>query len=232
MARKSLQSEIIEFINDYITSNGLQPGDRLPSQAQLTQMMQVSMASLREAIKTLEGQSVLTILNGKGIYVGDGFPSTISTQIQFTREKESIIELLEARRVLEHEIINLVVQRASDEELSEIGEVLVLLMEKYNRGEEQHEIDHKFHSLFYKYCHNRVMQQLMESIDTLLSKLWSFPLGMTSPFTSTIPLHQELYDYVKVRNVRKAQAVNDRIIQMDIEEIRLATFDMSAEQNL
>lgn len=222
MPRRSLQSEIIEFIQSYILEQNLQPGDRLPSLANLAEMVNVSLPSMREAIKMLEGQNILQTKNGKGIFFLNGIPSTISTQIQFTKEKESILELLEARRVLEHEIISLVIQRATDAELDEIASVLFLLMDKYNKGEQQSEIDRKFHSLYYKYCHNRVMQQLMISIGGLLEKLWSSPLGLSSPFTSTIPLHQELFEATRERNIKTAQMINDRIIRMDIDEVRAA----------
>jgi len=222
MRRITLQSEVIQYLQNYILENDLQAGDKLPSQAQLVQRTEVSLTTIREALKVLEGKGIIEIRNGKGIFVSNGSVTTISTQLEFTREKESILELLEARRILEHEIISLVIQLASEEELLEIETVLNLLMEKYHRGEDQHEIDKQFHYLFYQYCHNRVMQQLMESIDSILEQLWNSPLGMDQPFTSTIPLHKELFEHVKKRNIRKAQAVNDRIIRMDMEEVRSA----------
>ena len=52
--RTSLQSEIIRYIQNYIQENGLKPGDRLPSQEKLIEMMGVSRTSLREAMKTLD----------------------------------------------------------------------------------------------------------------------------------------------------------------------------------
>ena len=68
--RTSLQSEIIRYIQNYIQENNLKPGDRLPSQEKLIEMMGVSRTSLREAMKTLEARNVLEAKNGKGIYVG------------------------------------------------------------------------------------------------------------------------------------------------------------------
>ena len=69
--RSPLQSEIIRFIQNYISENGLTQGDKLPSQEQLIAMMGVSRTSLREAVKTLEAKGILTVLNGKGIYIAD-----------------------------------------------------------------------------------------------------------------------------------------------------------------
>jgi hypothetical protein len=66
------------------------------------------------------------------------------------------------------------------------------------------------------------MNQLIHSIDELLNKLWEFPLGMKDPFTETIPLHEELFINIRKRNVKKAQAVNDKIISMIYKDVKSA----------
>lgn len=220
--RSPLQSEIIVYIKEYIEKNHLTRGDKLPSQSELIETLQVSRSSLRESLKTLEAKNVLEVINGKGIYVNDGNPNIISASIEFRKEKESILELLEARQILEREILNLVILKATEEELDGIDRILQVLMAKYKLKEKQNEEDRAFHLEIYKCCHNRVMQQLMLSIDSLLAKLWDYPLGMHDPFTSTIPLHEELFSYIRLRDVKRAQHVNDRILQKVCEDIRRA----------
>ena len=115
--RVTLQTEIIEFIKEYIDKNNLKSGDRLPSQAELMELLGVSRSSVREAIKTLEAKNALEVINGKGVFVKDGSSNSISAQIEFGKEKESILELLEVRKVLEKEILRLVIQNATEEEV-------------------------------------------------------------------------------------------------------------------
>lgn len=103
--RTPLQSEIIKYIQDYIKQEGLVPGDKLPSQASLIEMMGVSRTSLREAIKTLEAKNILEVKNGKGIFVRDTSDSVLLSQIEFSKEKECFLEMLEARKILEKEIV-------------------------------------------------------------------------------------------------------------------------------
>jgi DNA-binding FadR family transcriptional regulator len=218
--RLSLQSEIIQYIKQYIDSNSLKSGDRLPSQAEFMELLGVSRSSIREAIKTLEAKDILEVENGKGIFVKDASTNTISAQIELGKEKETILELLEARKILEREIIHLVIQNATEEELDEIEKILKIIMEKYNRGEKQNVEDRQFHLAIYNSCHNRIMNQLILSIDSLLQKLFEFPLGMEDPFTETMPLHQELFDCIRKRNVKGAQSSNDRIINMMYKDIK------------
>lgn len=220
--RTQLQSQIIEFIKQYIDENKLKSGDRLPSQEELINLMGVSRSSLREAIKTLEAKDILEVLNGKGIFIKNGSTNIISAQIEFRKEKESILELLEARRILEREIIHLVILNATEEELDEIGKILKVIMDKYHKGEKQNNSDKKFHLEIYNSCHNRIMNQLILSIYNLLENLWDFPLGMKDPFTKTMPLHEELYNCIRKRNVKKAQHINDKLIAMLCEDIKNA----------
>ena len=90
--RTSLQSEIIRYIQNYIQENGLKPGDRLPSQEKLIEMMGVSRTSLREAMKTLEARNVLEAKNGKGIYVGSQEVNDLLRLIDFAKEKELLLD--------------------------------------------------------------------------------------------------------------------------------------------
>ena len=130
--RVSLQSEIIRYIQSYIEEHDLKEGDRLPSQGQFIEMMQVSRTALREAVKTLEAEGIVEVLNGKGIYVGNRSrgSNAIESLIGFTREREALIEALEARRAMETELIAMVVRNATDQEMAELGEITEVLMKK------------------------------------------------------------------------------------------------------
>lgn len=217
--RTPLQSEIIKYIQDYIKQEGLVPGDKLPSQASLIEMMGVSRTSLREAIKTLEAKNILEVKNGKGIFVRDTSDSVLLSQIEFSKEKECFLEMLEARKILEKEIVRLVVKNVTDEELDKIGEVLSVIMEKYHRGEKQNKEDKQFHYMVYECSHNRVMHQLIQSISSMLDQCWNFPLDMESPFTETMPLHVDFYNALRARDVKKAQETSERILNMMVRDV-------------
>lgn len=218
--RTSLQSEIIRYIQDYIEQNDLQAGDRLPSQERLIEMMGVSRTSLREAIKTLEARNVLEVRNGKGIYVSTQRESVLLSLIDFTMEKERILDTLEVRKVLEREILRMVIRTSTSEELDELGEITSVLMEKFRNGERQTEEDKKFHYTIYRLSHNQVMYQLILSISSIMDKFWEFPLNMEDPFLESLPLHEKLYEAIREKNVKKAQAINEQLLDAVYRDIK------------
>lgn len=218
----SLQLKIIEFIKKYITENDLKDGDKLPSQKELTDLLGVSKSSLREAVKTLEANNILEVINGKGVYVKNSSMNIITSQISFKKEKESILELLHVRKILEKEVIKLFIKNAQESEIQEIEDILKVIMTKYKNGEKQNKEDKEFHTKIYSCCHNKALCAVIFSIKELLVELWNFPLGLADPFTDTIPLHEDLFYALKNRDIRKAQQINTKILNNIISQVKKA----------
>ncbi len=218
--RTSLQTEIIRYIQDYIEENHLTAGDRLPSQEQLIRMMGVSRTSLREAMKILEARGILKAQNGKGVYISKEKDSAMLTLLDFAREKERLLDTLEVRKILEKEILRMVIHRATPQELKELGEITAVLMEKFRKGQQQTAEDKQFHYTIYRLAHNQVMSQLILSISNVMDQFWEFPLAMEAPFRESLPLHEELYQAICEKNVKKAQAINEKLLDAVYRDIR------------
>ena len=148
----------------------------------------------------------------RGIYIAANQQDALQVTLDMTEQKESLLELVEIRRALEREILRLAVQKASDEELSALGQVKDVLLSKYYRGEKQTAEDLQFHRMIYGMANNRTMEKLITSILESFDIFWKHPLNMPDPFTETIPLHGDLYNALCQRNTRLAQTINDEIL--------------------
>lgn len=221
IARVSLQSEIIKYVQEYVKENGLRPGDKLPSQGEFMEMMQVSRTSLREAIKTLEAGKIIDVRNGKGLYVGKSsrIQEAIESLINLNKEKEQLLEVLEARRAIENEILYMVTHKATDEELQELGAIERVLMEKCNLGIQQTREDKQFHQKIYSLCHNKIMCSLISILSEKMEELWEFPLNMKDPFAESMPYHHLLYEAICERNAQKAKSINNKLLDCVYKDI-------------
>ena len=222
--RVSLQSEIIKYIQSYIEENDLKEGDRLPSQGQFIEMMQVSRTALREAVKTLEAEGIVEVKNGKGIFVGDRGRKTTALEslIGFTMERESLIEALEARRAMETELMAMVVRNATDQEMDELGEITEILMKKVWANERDTEEDKAFHEKIYQMCHNKVFYAMLKVLDDYTDKLWQFPLDIEDPFKASMPYHETLYQALRERDIKNAQKINNKLLDCVYDDIAIA----------
>jgi GntR family transcriptional repressor for pyruvate dehydrogenase complex len=69
--RIAIYQEVIARLESFIAENGLQPGDQLPSDRQLSEQLGVSRASVRMALKVLESYGRVTAQQGSGTFVAN-----------------------------------------------------------------------------------------------------------------------------------------------------------------
>ncbi|MBF4693719.1 FadR family transcriptional regulator [Fusibacter sp. Q10-2] len=69
--KKLLSEKIVENIVDLIVKGLFKPGDKMPNELQLSEELNISRATLREAIKTLESRNVLEVKRGIGTFVAE-----------------------------------------------------------------------------------------------------------------------------------------------------------------
>ena len=67
--RRALSHSVAKVLRERIVAQGLEPGDRLPSEPELARSLGVSRPSLREGITLLEEDGVVVRLHGSGTYV-------------------------------------------------------------------------------------------------------------------------------------------------------------------
>ena len=121
--RKRLSDVAIESIKEYIVSNNLEAGAKLPSERELAKSLKVSRAAIREALRMLEITGLVEVKPGKGIFIkaltGDLYVP-LSTWV--SKHKKSILKHFEARLILEPEIAGLAARRATKSDIQKLEE--------------------------------------------------------------------------------------------------------------
>src|SRR5271157_5664201 len=103
----------------------LKPGDLLPPERQLVQMLGVSRGSVRDAIRTLELMGLLEPRQGIGTVVRD--PATVPVNplaATLLGQQKTVRELLEVRKMIEPLLAGRAALHASLAELLEMEQIL------------------------------------------------------------------------------------------------------------
>lgn len=110
---------IADKIIEYITSSGLQPGDRLPTEQGLGKLLGVSRAMVREAIKLLTARGYVWTRRGSGVYVANGEQSRATAIIDLSMpvDHEHMLALFEFRCMQEMLTARLAAERITLAEL-------------------------------------------------------------------------------------------------------------------
>jgi GntR family transcriptional repressor for pyruvate dehydrogenase complex len=172
----ALTDEAIERIKEMIVSGELKPGDRLPKEADLAERLGLSRNSLREAVKALSLIRVLDVKQGDGTYVTSLQPEillyTVGFAIDFHRD-DSVLHLLEVRRILEPAATAMAAQRMSDDQIAELG-VLANSVDETTELSELIAADLEFHRRIAVGSGNPALASLIESLSapTLRARIW------------------------------------------------------------
>lgn len=123
----AVTDDAIEAIKQMIASGDLQPGDRLPREADLAATLGLSRNSLREAVKALTLIKVLDVRQGDGTYVTRLTPSSLIDVMGFVGELQqdaSVLQFMQVRRLLEPEVTALAAELMTADEARSLAELL------------------------------------------------------------------------------------------------------------
>ena len=172
----ALTDEAIERIKEMIVSGELRPGDRLPKEADLATRLGLSRNSLREAVRALSLVRVLDVRQGDGTYVTSLRPALLLDAMAFVvdfHRDDSVLHLLEVRRILEPAASAMAAQAMSDDEIAELGALLDALDEEADI-EKFIATDLEFHRRIAVGSGNPVLASLIDSlsIPTARARMW------------------------------------------------------------
>lgn len=135
-----LYVRVARRISDFIQKGDVKPGDKLPSERDLADMLKVSRPSVREAMIALEVSGIIEVRTGSGIYVCENQSSPVMD------EGAGPFEILEMRLIIEPEACALAAERITEEQLTHLKELYAEL-ERTNGTPEMEPFDEQFHNL-------------------------------------------------------------------------------------
>jgi GntR family transcriptional regulator, transcriptional repressor for pyruvate dehydrogenase complex len=206
---KRLYEEIVEQIKQLITEGKLKPGDKLLAERDLADQFQVSRASVREAIRTLEMLGVIDIRPGEGTFVrSSGADDIIRPLAMFLAvERASLLDMYEMRRIFETATAGLAAERASLEELDQISAALEGMREQLNvkDPEKGEEFDVAFHYAVAEATHNNLLTKLFKTVSEEFHKANSVArrqLYLHKPENAQklIDQHSEIFEAIRSRS--------------------------------
>jgi GntR family transcriptional regulator, transcriptional repressor for pyruvate dehydrogenase complex len=167
---KRLTYEIVyEEIKSRIKQGTWKSGDQIPTVFMLAEEMGVGVSSVREAIRVLAKQKILSVEQGRGTFVAKDLESRVSPseRVDFL-EKATMLQLTEARLIIEPELAYLAAENASDEEITMIQKAANGMNEKVSKNKDFFDEDMEFHFLIAKVSRNEVLMHMINAIKDLL----------------------------------------------------------------
>lgn len=206
----SVTDDAIESIKQMIVDGELKPGQRLPREADLAERLRLSRNSLREAVRALSLIHVLDVRRGDGTYVTSLDPALLMDAMSFVvdfHRDDTVLQFLEARRLIEPIVTVLAAHRMSEEDIDELG----LLLESLGTAPSVEQLvanDLEFHRKIAAGARNPVLASLVESVSghTRRARTWR---GITENgvVVRTLSEHRAIHRALAARQPDIAAAV-------------------------
>lgn len=169
---EKLSHSVVQQIELLILRGVLHPGERLPSERELSDRMGVSRPSLREAVADLQGRGLLVSRPNAGIFVADVLGSAFSPALVglFSAHEEAVFDYLAFRRDMEGLAAERAARLGSDTDLAVIATIFAKMEAAHAKRDpsDEAELDAKFHMAIIEASHNVVMLHMMRSMYDLL----------------------------------------------------------------
>lgn len=118
-ASQKVYIEIVKKIRKMIDEDGLKPGDKIPSERELSERLQVGRSSVREALRAIELLGLIETRRGEGTFLrdsrGNQMVQIISTFI--LQDQKVVKDLKGTIQYIEMDGLRAVLQRNNDEQI-------------------------------------------------------------------------------------------------------------------
>ncbi|ROR73084.1 FadR/GntR family transcriptional regulator [Bogoriella caseilytica] len=205
----AVTDDAIAAIKAMIRSGELQPGDRLPREADLAAAVGVSRNSLREAVRALSLVRILDVRQGDGTYVSEMSPENLIEALNFLlefRQDAGVIEFFEVRRILEPAAAALAARTMTE---ASVRDLRALIEESSSATDVTDLVSHDvtFHAAVARGAGNSVLASIIESISmpTARARIWR---GLTEDdaVARTLAEHQAIVDAIAAGDDQLASA--------------------------
>lgn len=207
VSKKTLAEEVTVILKRFILTEKLKEGDKLPPERELATTLGVSQRVVREALSILAGQGIIGKKHGRGAFVRALDTDRLQAAQASFLPSLDVAEFYKLRRAIEVGAICLAVERATEEDLAELREILEIMKPKAERGESITADEMRFHLALLRATHEEVFYQMDYLIvEAIRLKVYDKPrrLYRNEKNPSTMVEHQAIIDALRRRDGKRA----------------------------
>lgn len=212
--RANLSDQVFRQLRDEILTGVHRPGERLPAERELCDLLGVNRSPLREAIKRLEQARLVEVRHGAGVVVLDVLASAGLDSLQALLEPGGHIDPIVARSVLElrsligPETARLAAHRATEEQLDALearaGELAVAASGPLEIFQT---LDFEFHYAMAQACGNLALLLILNTARDLYADQKRHFARMFAPVAERAELYRAIVDALRARDPVRARAL-------------------------
>jgi GntR family transcriptional repressor for pyruvate dehydrogenase complex len=198
---------ILLELNRIVEEDRLRPGDKLPSERELAERLQVGRSSVREALRALELLGLITTRRGEGTFLENYRHNKLFDILGYylLRDRKSSKDLVEMRMMLELDAVRLACVRATDKHFLEMDALILEAERKINGGDIPSEEDFQFHRVIARASRNSVLHRIWTPLVEYSKTMRELSLSREGRLDLMIQEHRAILEAIQGRDAEKAE---------------------------
>lgn len=226
-ARQQLESLILD--------GSLPPGERLPTERKLGEMLGVSRTVVRESMRLLAAAGLVKVTSGSGAYVQSIGPSIVRDSLNLLLRASHLTpeQIYEVRSVLEINVAGLAAERAGIEEIAAMAKENSALLPDNLPATEYAKHDFLFHIRLAESTRNPLFLSLINSLSTVtIRTMWQMYAASPETFKRQVRTdeHSAILERVKMHDAEGARQAMSQHMASSLRRLREARFRIAVEQ--
>ena len=221
VARQSTVGAVAKQLLDHLTTGDFEPGTRLPPERSLAASLGVGRSTLREAMAALDVLGIVEVRPGSGAYItstsAEVMPQAIKWSLMLGQPRTQ--DLVEVREHLEVLTAKLAAARATDDDVARLEKHVVGMREADGDVEAFVAADMAFHFEIAQIANNSVLQDILQSVSSLLHAWFDRTLRVPGTIEATLVEHEAVFDAIRDRSAELAESRMKEL--MDNADVRL-----------
>lgn len=201
-----LPNKIVNSLLALIKERQLLPGDKLPPERELAQMMNVGRPSLRAALRALAVMNVIEIHPGSGTFISSLEPDRLVKHLDFVfaLDDSSVLQLFDARRTLEARTAALAACFITEDEIARLRTILAVWSSAAN-NEIREDADRDFHKLIAAASRNPILYRFVSVVNQLGKESRQLAYRLPTAIDKTSDEHHAIVDALQHRDAEAAE---------------------------
>ena len=220
--KKDIREQVFDQLLSQITTGKWKPGEKIPSENELTNIMGVSRISVREAIQKLAAMDLVETYRGKGTFVKEfttnNYLKSLTPMLLMT--PGDILFVVEYRRILEVGIIDLYTRNTTERDIVFLARTLDKMKQYYRTNLKKYtKYDLEFHMKLYEMTGNPFIIKISNLIYDILSAAMKEAVTERGA-EEGIDFHSKMLEYIKTGDVPKLKKLNNELFDQIELEVR------------
>jgi GntR family transcriptional repressor for pyruvate dehydrogenase complex len=213
----------VNSIREFIQSDGVREGDKLPTEAEMTKRLGVGRSTIREAYRVLQTLGFVEMKAGRGAFVDskNGRPTSSMASTWFAAHGVEVTEYIEVRKAIEPFSAELAAVRAREEQLKEIERIGSVFREAIETGDpiRMATLDEAFHRAIVEATGNTLLLKLIDELNEAMFEYRCQIFSVSELRANALAPHGELMATLKARDGDGARAAMTRHMEVTKDDV-------------